>query len=182
MKNKKSDNTDFLILVDEHDKAWGKLEKQLTHELGLLHRAFSVFIFNSKGELLMQQRADEKYHSAGLWTNTCCSHPRWGEEMADAVSRRIEEEMGMTCETEFVFSFIYQAPFDNGLTEHELDHVYIGASDVHPSPDKSEVKNWKYVSVDAVRKDMELHPESYTVWFKIVFEKVITQLRISKAA
>jgi isopentenyl-diphosphate delta-isomerase len=182
MKNKKSDSTDFLVLVDERDKAWGKLEKQLTHELGLLHRAFSVFIFNSKGELLLQQRADEKYHSGGLWTNTCCSHPRWGEEMSDAVSRRMEEEMGMKCETEFAFSFIYNTPFQNGLTEHELDHVFLGTSDEMPSPDRSEVKNWRYVSVDTVRKDIELHPENYTVWFKIVFEKVITQLRIAKAA
>jgi isopentenyl-diphosphate delta-isomerase len=130
----------------------------------------------------MQQRADEKYHSGGLWTNTCCSHPRWGEETEDAVSRRMEEEMGMKCEAEFAFSFIYQAPFENGLTEHELDHVYIGTSDKNPSPDRSEVKNWKYVSVDEVIKDMAANPGNYTVWFKIVFEKVITQIRIAKAA
>ena len=99
---------DFLILVHEDDKPWGKLEKDLVHQLGILHRAFSVFIFNTKGELLLQQRADNKYHSAGLWTNTCCSHPRWGEEIGDAVERRMKEEMGLKCETGFVFSFQYK--------------------------------------------------------------------------
>src|SRR6187399_1825004 len=125
---------DYLILVDEQDKQYGKLEKQLVHELGLLHRAFSVFIFNKKGELLLQQRADEKYHSAGLWTNTCCSHPRFGEEIKDSVTRRLEEEMGMNCEMEFAFSFIYKSTFENGLTEHEFDHVFFGISDELPVP------------------------------------------------
>ena len=175
MKRKKSESNDFLILVDEHDKSWGKLEKQLTHELGLLHRAFSVFIFNSKGELLMQQRADEKYHSGGLWTNTCCSHPRWGEELTDAVHRRLEEEMGLKCETEFSFSFIYKVELDNGLTEHEFDHVFVGVSDELPMIKKSEVKCWKYMSVDLIRRDLRFNPENYTHWFKLIFERVVKE-------
>ncbi|MEP7169608.1 MAG: isopentenyl-diphosphate Delta-isomerase [Bacteroidota bacterium] len=173
MKNKKSDKENFLILVDENDKQWGKLEKQLVHELGILHRAFSVFIFNSKGELLLQQRADEKYHSAGLWTNACCSHPRFGEEIADALSRRLEEEMGMSCETEFAFSFIYKVSFENGLIEHEYDHVYIGVTDEMPVPEKSEVKSCKYMSVESIKKDLLMNPGKYTHWFKLVFEKVV---------
>ncbi|MEO5570631.1 MAG: isopentenyl-diphosphate Delta-isomerase [Bacteroidia bacterium] len=166
---------DYLILVDEHDKQYGKLEKQLVHELGLLHRAFSVFIFNTKGELLLQQRADEKYHSAGLWTNTCCSHPRFGEEIKDAVTRRLEEEMGMFSEAEFAFNFIYKANFENGLTEHELDHVFFGTSDELPLPNKSEVKNWKYLPINLIRKDMAENPHQYTVWFKMVFERVMAK-------
>src|SRR5947207_15440533 len=115
---------EFLILVDDHDKPWGKLEKDQVHQLGLLHRAFSVFIFNSKGELLLQQRADEKYHSAGLWSNSCCGHPRFGEELIHAVSRRLEEEVGISCDIKFAFSFIYKADFENGLSEHEYDHIF----------------------------------------------------------
>src|SRR5690349_1614227 len=127
---------DYLILVDDKDQQWGRLEKNLVHELGLLHRAFSVFIFNHHGELLLQQRADGKYHSGGLWTNTCCSHPRYGEDVPDAVKRRLKEEMGMSCETTFAFSFIYKTKFENGLTEHEFDHVYCGFSDALPHPEK----------------------------------------------
>jgi len=164
---------DFLILVHEDDKPWGKLEKDLVHQLGILHRAFSVFIFNTKGELLLQQRADNKYHSAGLWTNTCCSHPRWGEEIVDAVERRLGEEMGLKCETGFVFSFQYKANFDNGLTEHELDHVYTGVSDEIPLINTEEVKSWKYFSVDDIRKDLMRNPNKYTAWFKLVFERVV---------
>ena len=163
---------EFLILVDENDKQWGKLEKNLVHRLGLLHRAFSVFIFNYKGELLLQQRADEKYHSGGLWTNTCCSHPQFGEEIADAISRRLMEEMGMHCKTNFVFSFLYKAGFDNGLTEHEFDHVYFGISDELPLPEKSEVKDWKYMNISAVEKDIANHPEAYTEWLKICLPQV----------
>jgi isopentenyl-diphosphate Delta-isomerase len=173
---------DFLILVDENDKPWGKLEKQLVHELGLLHRAFSVFIFNTKGEMLLQQRADEKYHSGGLWTNACCSHPRWGEELTVAVGRRMEEEMGLKCETAFAFSFLYKTPFENGLTEHELDHVFIGVSDEIPNPQRTEVKSWKYMSIDSIRKDIEMNPQLYTVWFKLVFEKVTSHRRVAMVA
>lgn len=164
--------TDYLILVDENDKPWGKLEKQFVHELGLLHRAFSIFIFNSKGELLLQQRADEKYHSGGLWTNTCCSHPQFGEEITWAIERRLQEEMGMKCKTAFAFSFIYKAKFENGLTEHEFDYVYFGITDDLPFPEKSEVKNWKYLSIENLEQDILIQPEKYTEWMKICLPEV----------
>jgi isopentenyl-diphosphate delta-isomerase len=164
---------EFLILVDDHDKPWGKLEKDQVHQLGLLHRAFSVFIFNSKGELLLQKRADEKYHSGGLWTNTCCSHPRFGEELKDAVARRMQEEMGLTCETKFIFSFLYKTSFENGLTEHEFDHVYYGKSDDLPQPNASEVSEWKYIDLASLEKDLNLSPEKYTVWLKICLPRIM---------
>lgn len=159
--------SEYLILVDENDHQLGKAEKLEVHQSGLLHRAFSVFIFNSKSELLLQQRADEKYHSAGLWTNTCCSHPRFGEETAQAINRRLQEEMGMSCETEFAFSFMYKFTFSNGLTEHEYDHVYFGISDVLPVPKKQEVKAWKYMSLPDLETDIQLHPKRYTEWMKM---------------
>ncbi|MES2560947.1 MAG: isopentenyl-diphosphate Delta-isomerase [Bacteroidota bacterium] len=159
--------SEYLILVDENDTPLGKMEKLQVHQSGLLHRAFSVFIFNSKTELLLQQRADEKYHSAGLWTNTCCSHPRYGEGITQAIERRLMEEMGMNCKTTFLFSFVYRATFDNGLTEHEYDHVYMGISDDLPVPEKTEVKSWKYMNLVDLQTDTELHPERYTEWMKI---------------
>jgi isopentenyl-diphosphate delta-isomerase len=171
--------SEFLILVDEHDKPWGKLEKDQVHQLGLLHRAFSVFIFNSKGELLLQQRADGKYHSGGLWTNTCCSHPRFGEELKDAVSRRLEEEMGLVCETKFIFSFTYKSTFENGLTEHEFDHVYYGVSDETPKPNPVEVSQWKYVTLESLQKDISTHPNHYTVWLNLCLPKLQEYLRSS---
>lgn len=167
---------DFLILVDENDKAWGKLEKDLVHEKGLLHRAFSVFIFNTKGEMLMQQRADEKYHSGGLWTNACCSHPRFGEELNDAVERRLQEEIRLACKTEFAFSFIYKTTFENDLTEHEFDHVFIGFSDELPIPDATEVKDWKYESIDKIKLNLETNPAQFTIWFRLCFENVVHHL------
>lgn len=163
---------EYLVLVDENDRQWGKLEKQLVHQLGLLHRAFSVFIFNTKGELLLQQRADEKYHSAGLWTNTCCSHPNFGEETADAVKRRLLEEMRLTCETKFVFSFTYKVKLENELTEYEYDHVYFGITNQFPVPDKLEVKRWKYISLKNLASDVQLNPEKYTEWLKICLPEI----------
>lgn len=169
---------EFMILVDENDLQLGKLEKLLVHQVGLLHRAFSIFIFNSNGELLLQQRADEKYHSGGLWTNTCCSHPRFGEEMDDAIKRRLKEEMGIQCKTDFAFSFIYKAALDNGLTEHKYDHVYFGISDEPPSPEESEVKDWNYVSLDFIKEDILIHPGKYTAWLGICFEKMHDRFKI----
>lgn len=163
---------DFIILVDENDKAWGKLEKMEAHQLGLLHRAFSVFIFNKKGELLIQQRAAQKYHSAGLWTNTCCSHPMFGEEIPNAVNRRLLQEMGMSCATDFMFSFIYKAEFENGMIEHEFDHVYFGLSDSLPVPAETEVQNWKYISLQNLASDIEVNPGAYTEWMKICLPRV----------
>ena len=161
-----------VILVDELDKPIGLMEKQAAHVDPHLHRAFSVFIFNSKGELLMQQRALSKYHSPGLWTNTCCSHPRDGETTMDAASRRLMEEMGMACEMHEVYTFIYKAPVGQGLTEHEFDHVFIGQSDDIPQINHEEVESWKYMRIDELKNDIQRHPEHYTEWFKITFEEM----------
>ena len=164
---------EFLILVDENDNPVGAQEKILVHQQGLLHRAFSVFLFNSKGELLLQQRADDKYHSAGLWTNTCCSHPRFGENIDSAVNRRLFEEMGLKCKTNYAFSFIYKAVFENGLTEHEYDNVYVGITDDLPITERSEVKSWKYLSLQKLKGEIEKHPDEYTQWIKICLARVI---------
>ena len=131
---------DFVVLVDENDNELGVMKKMLAHEKGVLHRAFSVFIFNSKGELLLQQRANHKYHSAGLWTNTCCSHPRPNETIKDAAHRRLFEEMGMVCDLKIIDNFIYKANFDNGLIEHEFDYIIKGFSDAVPAINKDEVE------------------------------------------
>ncbi len=163
---------EYLILVDTEDKPIGKMEKSLVHEQGLLHRAFSVFIFNTKGQLLLQQRADEKYHSGGLWTNTCCSHPSYGEEINVAIKRRMAEEMGLRCSVTLGFTFIYKAGVDHGLTEYEFDHVYIGITDDVPQPDPAEVKNWKYMEMNFIASDLGKNPDNYTEWFKLCFDKV----------
>ncbi len=161
-----------VILVDEQDQPIGLMEKQAAHLEPHLHRAFSVFVFNSKGELLLQQRAFLKYHSPGLWTNTCCSHPREGETVMEAATRRLKEEMGMKCELREVYTFIYKAPVGQGLTEHEFDHVLIGQTDETPCINSDEVASWKYTSLDDLEKDIQLHPELYTEWFKITFEEM----------
>lgn len=161
--------TEYLILVDPNDIEKGKMEKLLVHQLGLLHRAFSVFIFNTKGELILQQRADEKYHSAGLWTNTCCSHPQYGEDVAVAIKRRLHEEMGLACETHFAFKFIYKAQFQNGLMEYECDHVYFGITNDHPILKPEEAKDWRYISLSAIEAELTKHSENYTEWLKICF-------------
>jgi len=163
---------EYVILVDEHDNPIGLMEKQAAHVDPHLHRAFSVFVFNSNGELLMQQRALSKYHSPGLWTNTCCSHPRDGETTMDAASRRLMEEMGMSCEMHEVYTFIYKAPVGQGLTEHEFDHVFIGQSDDIPEINHEEVESWKYMPIDTLKNDIQIHPEQYTEWFKITFEEM----------
>lgn len=163
---------ELLILVDENDNETGSMNKLAAHQSGALHRAFSVFIFNQKGEILLQQRADEKYHSAGLWSNTCCSHPVKGESVNDAVSRRLKEEMGIVCTTQFQFSFIYRAALGNGLTEHELDYVYFGKSDAVPVPDPNEVKDWQYVHPEKLKEEIISQPHKYSVWLKICFPKV----------
>ena len=163
---------EYVVLVDESDNEIGQMEKQAAHIEPHLHRAFSIFLFNSKGELLMQQRALSKYHSPGLWTNTCCSHPRASETTAEAASRRLMEEMGMRCEMHEVYTFIYKAPVGQGLTEHEFDHVFIGQSDDIPCINTEEVASWKYMTIDDLSKDIALYPEHYTEWFKITFEEM----------
>ncbi|PKH51322.1 isopentenyl-diphosphate delta-isomerase [Tenacibaculum sp. Bg11-29] len=165
-----------VILVDEQDNPIGLMEKIEAHEKALLHRAFSVFIFNDKKELMLQQRAADKYHSPLLWTNTCCSHQRDGETNLEAGKRRLQEEMGFVSELTEVFSFIYKAPFDNGLTEHELDHVMIGSFNDEPSINKEEAESYKWMTLQAVKKDIEDNPEVYTAWFKIIFKESYDKL------
>lgn len=160
-----------VILVNENDEKIGLMEKIEAHEKALLHRAFSVFIFNEKNELMLQQRAAHKYHSPLLWANTCCSHQRDGESNVAAGKRRLMEEMGFECEIKEVTSFIYKAPFDNGLTEHELDHVMVGHYNGDPVLNSDEVEAFKWMSLAEVKEDMRVNPEIYTAWFKIIFDK-----------
>lgn len=163
-----------VILVDTEDNEIGHVDKMEAHELGLLHRAFSVFIFNKKGELLLQQRALDKYHSAGMWTNTCCSHPRPEENTDLAARRRLKEEMGMQCKLSYGFNFLYEATFTNELTEYEFDHVYFGVSDELPVINLTEVASYKYMDLDVLKADLIENPDLYTAWLKICFDKMIT--------
>ncbi len=165
-----------VILVNEKDEAIGLMEKMEAHRKAVLHRAFSVFVFNDKKELMLQQRAADKYHSPLLWANTCCSHQRDGESSLDAGKRRLQEEMGFSCALEERFSFIYKAPFDNGLTEHELDHVMTGIYKGQPDINLDEVAAYKWMSLDAVQKDIAKHPKIYTEWFKIIFKEFYKQI------
>ena len=161
-----------VILVNESDRQIGSMEKMEVHQKGLLHRAFSVFIFNEKGEMLLQKRALNKYHSGGLWTNACCSHPQPGTETLAAAGIRLQEEMGFCTMLEKAFDFIYQAPFDNGLTEYEFDHVFVGrySGEIIPNPD--EVADFCFNSLSDIKHSLQLHGDQYTVWFKIAFPKV----------
>ena len=160
-----------VILVNEKDEQIGLMPKMEAHEKAVLHRAFSVFIFNDKDELMLQQRAANKYHSPLLWTNSCCSHQRNGESNLEAGKRRLQEEMGFVCELEEVTSFIYKALFDNGLTEHELDHIMIGNYDNNPIINREEVESFKWMTLEEVKNEMVKQPEIYTEWFKIIFDK-----------
>lgn len=160
-----------MILVDAQDNEIGVCEKMEAHQRGLLHRAFSIFILNSRNELMLQQRALDKYHSGGLWTNTCCSHPRPGEELLNAANRRLNEEMGMRCSMKPIFSFIYKTQFENGLYEHELDHVFLGITDNTPIINSGEVHNWKYLSIQETENEVKERPEQFTPWFKICFDR-----------
>ena len=165
---------ELVILVNENDEKVGLMPKMDAHEKAVVHRAFSVFVFNEKNQLLLQQRAAEKYHSPLLWANTCCSHQRDGESNIEAGKRRLQEEMGFVCDLTEVTSFIYKAPFDNGLTEHELDHILIGRFNEDPLINPDEVAHFKWMSLEEVQQDIEDQPELYTAWFKIIFEKYYT--------
>lgn len=167
-------NEEKVILIDELDNPIGTMEKTEAHLKALLHRAISVVIFNTKGELLLQQRTFEKYHSKGLWANTCCTHPAPGESSLEAANRRLLQEMGMKAELKEVFSFTYIEPLENGLTEHEFDHVFTGTTDVLPVLNPDEVMNYKYISLENLKKDIALYPENYSAWFKIIFDKMVT--------
>ncbi|MCF6350356.1 MAG: isopentenyl-diphosphate Delta-isomerase [Flavobacteriaceae bacterium] len=169
-----------VILVNRNDKQIGLMSKMEAHEKAILHRAFSVFIFNDKKELLLQQRASHKYHSPNKWTNTCCSHQREGETNIQAGKRRLQEEMGFYCELKEVFSFIYKAPFDNGLTEHELDHVMIGSYNENPIINIEEVKGFCWLSIAGVKEDIANNPDKYTIWFKIILDAYLYQIKKTK--
>ncbi len=162
-----------VILVNKNDKEIGSGEKILMHQQGKLHRAFSIFVFNSKGELLIQKRAKNKYHSNGLWTNTVCSHPRPREAIEEAVHRRLKEEMGFDCELKKAFSFIYKTPFSNGLIENEFDHVFLGKFDGEIIPNPEEVEDWKFVNIEELKLNIKKNPEKYSYWFKIAIHKIL---------
>ena len=164
---------EYVILVDTADHELGIMEKIEAHEKAVLHRAFSVFIFNKSGELMLQQRAAHKYHSPLLWTNTCCSHQRLGESNTEAGKRRLKEEMGFEVDLDEKFHFIYKAEFDNGLTEHELDHVMLGYYNGEPTINPQEVASWKWIDMEVLEKDIIDNPQKYTAWFKIIFDRFV---------
>ena len=166
-----------VILVDKNDNQVVLMPKLEAHEKGVLHRAFSIFIFNSKYELLLQKRASSKYHSGGLWTNTCCSHPREGEDILDAANRRLDEEMGIKTSLRKVYDFIYKAELDNQLTEHEFDHVFYGVFDNDPILNKEEAEDFKWVDMETLNNDIIKDEDNYTVWFKIAFEYFYNYLK-----
>lgn len=161
-----------VILVNTGDEPVGAMEKMEAHQKGILHRAFSIFIFNSKGEMLLQQRAATKYHSGGLWTNACCSHPCPGEDTAAAAGRRLNEELGFTVPLEKIFDFVYRTEFDNGLTEHEFDHVFAGEYNERTDFNPAEVMNTCYKKISEIKESLQIEPEIYTSWFNIAFPQI----------
>jgi isopentenyl-diphosphate Delta-isomerase len=166
-----------VVLVNEHDEELGTMGKLEAHKKGVLHRAFSIFLFDGEGRLLLQQRAQGKYHSAGLWTNTCCSHPRQGETLQSAAHRRLQEEMGIDVLLEHRFSFIYQAHFDNGLQEHELDHVFFGNFDGIPIPNPAEVSAWRYATVNELDDEIRTYPDRFTAWLRDCWPRILQEIK-----
>lgn len=162
---------DEVILVDERDRETGVMEKMEAHRKGLLHRAISVFLINDRHEVLIQQRAHSKYHSPGLWSNTCCSHPRPGEATDAAAVRRLQEEMGITCRLREAYNFVYQAELEDGLSEHEFDHVFVGRFNDKPQINRDEVADWKYIHINKLLNDIQINPDKYTYWFKLVMRE-----------
>lgn len=163
-----------VILVDKNGEEVGTAEKLRVHRVGELHRAFSIFVFDSKGKLLLQRRAQTKYHSGGLWSNTCCGHPRPDEPLHDAAHRRLREEMHFDCELREIFSFRYKVQFADDLFEHEYDHVFVGQHDAEPAPDPAEVDEWKWIDVEDLRQDIQKNPYRYTYWFRLCIDRVIS--------
>lgn len=161
-----------VILVDSKDYPIGEMEKLEAHKKGALHRAFSIFLFNEKNELLLQKRAEDKYHSSNLWTNTCCSHPSPGEHITTSAQNRLLNEMGITTSLRSLFSFTYKTEFDNGLIEHELDHILIGTFNANPLPNPDEASDWKYASLKEISSEIKENPEAYTFWFKEIYKRV----------
>lgn len=168
-----TDERERVILVDRDDAEIGSEEKLRAHARGALHRAFSVFVLNSRGELLLQRRAEEKYHTGGLWSNTCCGHPRPGEEVGAAARRRLGEEMGFHCDLSRRFGFVYHAPLGDGLAEHEFDHVFVGWYDGLPDPDPAEVCEWRWEPLERVYRELERSPDRFTPWFRAALEGVV---------
>lgn len=166
-----------VILVNEKDEEIGKEEKIKAHLEGKLHRAFSIFIFNKKGEMLLQKRAKGKYHSGGLWSNACCSHPRPGYELEEEARKRLKEEMGIKADPKEIFSFSYKADFGK-IKENEIDHVFIGEYEGNPNPDPEEVEDWKWIKAQELRKDVKENPQNYTYWFKLIFERVLEYVKL----
>ncbi len=168
-----------IILVDENDNQIGVLEKLEAHKLGKLHRGFSVFIFNSKGQMLIQKRALSKYHSGGLWSNSCCSHPMPNEDTLVAAKRRLKEEMGISCNLKKIHQFIYKTKFSNGLTEYEYDYVFVGRSDDEPTINPEEADDWKWVDTEVLNSDVKNHPHMYTHWFKMCLDDVLQKAKLN---
>lgn len=166
-----------LILVDEHDNEVGTMGKLEAHKRGLLHRCFSIFVFHPDGRLMLQKRAKEKYHSGGLWTNTCCGHQRPGEASNEAAHRRLQFEMGFDCPLEEVHTFLYKAELNNGITEHEFDHVFVGSFDGTPELNPEEAEDWKWVEPAELQRDFGEHPDRYTYWLRISFADVLDKVR-----
>jgi isopentenyl-diphosphate delta-isomerase len=166
-------NEERVVLVDNDDHETGTEEKMKAHQKALLHRAFSVFIFSKKGQMLLQRRAAAKYHCGGLWTNACCSHPRPGETVEAAAHRKLRQEMGFDVPLKEIFSFIYRAEFSNGLTEHELDHVLVGVFGGDPKPNIEEADDFEWVDTDWLSRDASLNPAKYTPWFRTALERVL---------
>lgn len=167
---------DKVVLVDIDDKPVGEMDKIAAHQQGALHRAFSVFVFNNQGELLIQQRASSKYHGAGLWTNTCCSHPQWGENVEQSAMERLEFEMGLQCKLKFSHSFIYKSEVENNLIEHEYDHVFIGITNEDPVINPDEVQDFAWVNVNELLDNVKMRPQNYTYWFKLALPVVLPNL------
>jgi len=165
-----------VIIVDKDDRIICNEEKIKAHKEGMLHRAFSIFIFNSKKELLLQKRGLKKYHSGGKWSNTCCSHPEQEENIKEQAEERLKKEMGISTELKEIFSFVYKTKVDNNLTEHEYDHVFLGYYNNDPKPDKNEVDNWKWMDIEKLEQDIKNNPDKYTPWLKICLDKVIEKI------
>lgn len=169
--NQQNQTQEFITIVNEQDQIIGYEEKIKVHQLGLLHRAFSVFIINDKGETMLQKRAVTKYHSGGLWTNTCCGHPRENETILQAANRRLQEEMGIQTELKEVGTIHYQAALDHDLQENEIDHIIVGKFNDNPKLNGQEAENWQWISLEELKNDIENHPENYTIWLKIIIDK-----------